>query len=54
MDASGRVLKVIDGAFNQGYNEVQVNRNDVPAAGVIYYQLQTEGYTATKQMIVIE
>ena len=53
-DVTGRVLKVVDGDFTKGYNEIAIKKSDVNATGVLYYQLDSEEYTATKRMIVIE
>ena len=53
-DVTGKVLKVVEGEYNQGYNEVKLKSSDLKATGVLYYQLDTKTYTATKKMIVIE
>ena len=53
-DVTGKVLKVVEGEYNQGYNEVKLKSSDLNATGVLYYQLDTKTYTATKKMIVIE
>jgi len=53
-DVTGKVLKVVEGEYNQGYNEVKLKGSDLNATGVLYYQLDTKTYTATKKMIVIE
>ena len=53
-DVTGKVLKLarLDGV--KGYNNVVVNSNDLPAAGVLYYTVETSDYTATKKMVIIE
>jgi len=53
-DVTGKVLKVVDGDYGKGYNEVTFKRSDLNTTGVLYYQLDTEAFTATKKMIVIE
>jgi hypothetical protein len=53
-DAAGKALRVIDGEFAKGYNQVTINRGDLGAAGVLYYQLQSGDFSATKKMVVIE
>jgi hypothetical protein len=53
-DVAGKVLKVYNNEFAQGYNEVQINRSELSGAGVLYYQLDTENYSATKKMIMIK
>jgi len=53
-DLSGRVVKVIERQFEQGYNEISVRKEDFPTTGILYYQLQTPNHTATRKMILIE
>jgi len=53
-DVNGRLLKVINGQFNEGYNELRLNSSELQAAGVLYYTVETAEYTATKKMIIIE
>ncbi len=54
MDVSGKLLKVIQGDFVRGYNEVKLNKQELQGAGVLYYQLDTANDTATKKMILID
>jgi hypothetical protein len=53
-DVTGKVLKYIEVAGDQGYNQVPVRSGDLSASGVLYYQLDTEDFTATKRMVVIK
>jgi hypothetical protein len=53
-DVSGKVLKLVQGEFAQGYNEVTINRAELSGAGVLYYQLDTDTNSATKKMILID
>jgi len=53
-DLSGRVIEVIQGEFNQGYNEVDVNSADLSGHGVFYYQLEVANHTATKKMVLLK
>ncbi|MEO1515870.1 MAG: cohesin domain-containing protein, partial [Bacteroidota bacterium] len=53
-DVSGKVLRLIEGEYNKGYNEVDVNRSELNGAGVLYYTLETADYSATKKMIILE
>ncbi|NND05345.1 MAG: T9SS type A sorting domain-containing protein [Saprospiraceae bacterium] len=53
-DVTGKVLKVINGDFQKGYNEVSLKKNDLNATGVLYYQLDSDTYTATRKMVIIE
>jgi hypothetical protein len=53
-DISGRVLLNLSGTYAKGYNEVSINRSDLPGAGVLYYELATEGNSAVRKMTIIE
>ena len=53
-DVSGRTLKVIEGDFAKGFNQVTINRSDLSGAGVLYYQLDTPTDSATKKMILVD
>jgi hypothetical protein len=53
-DVTGKVIKVVRGDYAKGYNEVSLERNELNSAGVLYYQLESGEYTATKKMILID
>jgi len=53
-DASGRTLHVIEGDFEKGYNNVQVDRDVLNAPGILYYRLVTPTRHATKKMMYIK
>ena len=53
-DVAGKVVKVINGDFAKGLNSVNIQRSDIPAAGVLMYQLDTDTNSAVKKMIIIE
>ena len=50
----GKVLKVINKDCTKGLNNVVINRSEISAAGVLYYQLDTDTDSAVKKMIIIE
>ena len=52
-DVTGKVIHVNSSDFTKGYNEIKVKKSDLSATGVMYYQLDTETFTATKKMIHI-
>ncbi len=52
-DLTGKVIHVKSGEFAKGYNEVQLRKGEISTTGVLYYQLDTEAFTATKKMIHI-
>ncbi len=53
-DIQGRILKVVKGFYRSGYHEIRLARIDVGATGTLFYQLDTERYTATRKMIKLE
>lgn len=53
-DATGRMLRSYPGKFTQGYNEIVIERADLPVSGVLYYQLSTPTHSATKKMIIAQ
>ena len=54
-DMSGRTLQTFSGVYAKGANEINVEASDwTKSNGVFYYQLNTEGYTATKKMILTD
>ncbi len=50
----GKVVKSLTGEFLKGYNEITIDRTQLPVSGVLYYQLHTEFGTKTKRMIVLD
>jgi hypothetical protein len=53
-DVQGKVVKVIDQDFVKGYNQVNLNRNELGATGVLYYRLDTDTDSATRKMILVD
>ncbi len=53
-DLSGQVLKSYDQHFSEGYNQVTVERSDLPSGGVLFYRLEAQDHTATKKMILLQ
>jgi hypothetical protein len=52
LDVNGRVLKLIEGDYAGGYNEIRVS--DLKATGVLYYRLEAGEHTAVRSMIRID
>lgn len=52
-DLSGKVILYRELTGNAGINEMTITADQFSTQGVIYYRLETEGYTATKRMILI-
>ena len=53
-DVTGQLIKSVKGEYAAGYNEVWLTSTELGVTGVLYYQLDTDQYTATKKMIVVE
>jgi hypothetical protein len=51
-DAAGKLIKVIEGDYKAGYNEIFIE--NISNVGVLQYRLDTATNSATKKMIVIE
>ncbi|HHM20998.1 MAG TPA: T9SS type A sorting domain-containing protein [Bacteroidetes bacterium] len=52
-DLSGKILLTVTDVFSKGYNEITIGNNQLGSAGVLFYQLETQGHTATRRMIRI-
>jgi hypothetical protein len=53
LDVTGKVVKVIESEGERGYNVVTMRSEELPA-GLLYYQLESGEYNATKKMILIK
>jgi len=53
-DMAGKVVLMKDGTFNHGYNEFSIQRTELNASGIYYYQLNTDENSETKKLILIE
>jgi hypothetical protein len=51
-DITGKVLKSVDVQGVKGYNEITLQQSQLGASGILYYQLASEGYMATRKMVV--
>jgi len=52
-DLAGRKLIDQPVAGLKGLNKVEISRSQLGAQGIVYYQVQFEGYTATKKMLML-
>jgi hypothetical protein len=52
-DGAGKVYRIIKGEYPAGYNEIVLERGNLPA-GLLYYTIETDEYTATRKMILIK
>jgi uncharacterized repeat protein (TIGR01451 family) len=53
-DAAGKMVRIVRGEYGAGYNEVRIERDELPASGVYYYTLKANGFIATKKMVITE
>ncbi len=53
-DVTGKTVSVMTETYNAGYNEITLTKNDLGTSGVLYYQLESGDFTATKKMILID
>ena len=53
-DVSGRVIYTQEGNFTKGYNQIDLNRSDLPIGGVLYYQVNTATDSDSKKMILLD
>jgi len=52
-DVSGRVHKVLEGHFDQGYHEFIITGEELNVEGVLYYQLTAGTFSSTRKMLMI-
>ncbi len=53
-DVQGRVLKFVSNDFAKGYNQISLDKGELNATGILYYELSTPTDTDTKKMIILE
>jgi subtilisin-like proprotein convertase family protein len=54
LDPAGRVLKLIEGDFTAGYHQVIIDRDDLPAKGILFYRLETPKHQAVRKMVLMD
>ncbi|NND93569.1 MAG: T9SS type A sorting domain-containing protein, partial [Flavobacteriales bacterium] len=54
MDVAGRTIKAVSGDYVKGYNTIILDKADLNATGVLYYQLDTNNNSATKKMVILD
>lgn len=52
-DVTGKTLKVISGQYGAGHHELKIGNQDNLTDGVIFYELESNGFKATKKMIYL-
>lgn len=51
---AGQAIHGQTGYFEAGYHEIRLSRSMLPTSGLLYYQLETAEFSATKKMILME
>jgi len=54
MDMTGKQVFAHSATYDKGYHTLSLTQDQLPGAGVYYYQLEASGFSATKKMILIE
>jgi hypothetical protein len=52
-DLAGNVLKTMEQDYSKGYHEVRILKDELPTTGVLIYKLETNGFTDTKKMVLL-
>ncbi|MCB0665213.1 MAG: T9SS type A sorting domain-containing protein, partial [Saprospiraceae bacterium] len=53
-DLNGRLIKQLEGTYGNGYHEIEVNIHDFAGSTrILYYQLETPEYSATRRMVIL-
>ncbi|HZV43797.1 MAG TPA: HYR domain-containing protein, partial [Saprospiraceae bacterium] len=52
-DVAGKEVYRTSGTYTAGYNAIMLSEKDLPNSGVMYYKLESGGYSASKKMVLI-
>ena len=52
-NANGQLVYELEGEYGAGYHELEFDAITAKVNGVLYYTLETEGFTATKRMVAL-
>jgi large repetitive protein len=52
-DVKGALIYRVEGNYTKGNNQVILKQEQLRASGVLYYTLQTNDFTATKKMVLL-
>lgn len=52
-DITGKLIYEVADEYTKGLNRVSIDKSELNASGVLYYQLHFQGYIATRKMITI-
>ncbi|MCB0572130.1 MAG: HYR domain-containing protein [Phaeodactylibacter sp.] len=51
---AGQAIYTQSAYYEAGYHEIHLNKGMLPVSGLLYYQLETADYAATRKMIMME
>lgn len=54
MDMAGKVIKTMKGDYSKGTHTITLERSDLPANGLLYYQLESSAGKMTKTMLILD
>jgi hypothetical protein len=54
LDVTGKQVFVQTATFEKGYHTLTISGSQLSGSGVYYYQLEADGFTASRKMILIE
>jgi len=54
MDMAGKVLKTMKGDYGKGTHTITLEKRDLPASGLLYYQLESSAGKMTKTMLILD
>ena len=50
-DMSGRNIYTRSGEFSRGYNELEIHKGELKSSGIMYYEVVTDEFRASKKMV---
>ncbi len=53
-DANGRIVKDFEDNYSNGYNEIILERKDLPISGILFYKIEYNGLSAVRQMTILD
>ena len=53
-DMAGKLVYEVADYYSEGYHEISISRNDLPAVGLFYYTLESGEQRATRKMVLTD
>ncbi|MBR9921610.1 MAG: T9SS type A sorting domain-containing protein [Bacteroidetes bacterium] len=53
-DVTGRLVYNLDGKYQAGQHNITLDRNQFPGGGTYFYRIETEEFSATRRMILVD